>query len=767
MSGIFLKILNMSIAAGWMILAVVLMRGILRKAPKWTICLLWAIVAVRLILPFSFESRFSLVPSAETIPQNITEQQEPAINTGISIINEAINPIIADNFAPTKPTDTQSKDSVKQDVPEMPANQIHTESPAPAVPEGPKKADVPTIINPLQRVLKTASVIWLAGVIAMLIYALISYLRIRKTVAMSVPAGDRYEEILPAGIRIRVGDEVKSPFILGIFRPVVYVPFAVDGESLNYVLQHEAAHLKRRDHWWKPLGFLLLAVYWFNPLCWLAYILLCRDIEVACDEKVIRDMDKYSKAAYSNALLDCNYSRQKIAVCPLAFGEVGVKQRIKGILNYKKPAFWSILIALIACVVVTVCLLTDPVSGSGGEVSEADSSGEDSDITSHRDEIHYAETVDELEAAAGHKINNIENFAVTAASVSADSCDLTYSNQTERLYDAGAEFWLYAKDAESGWYRLPYKESDIPLAFPMSAYPVAPGKERTDHYSIEAYYGTLPDGEYCMVVSVLPERDDDRYPEEKDTNIVELKTYFTVYFTIPTESQTAEMAEWNAYLASMADKAELFTSVDFVTIYDEPLKRTLYQYTTEEGETFTFTDQKELRAYAVENWLDEIPEDLPVRVETGQEAVDVFARQFPMAVPNLEQYEIIESDYIADLETWEVILARKRGEYLQDEITLMVRKDGKVVSFTLFLPQIESYTEEQYTRDYNDAVEAIKNRYSNRNLERCELADLRFDTCDNGICAATFVFDCSTSQTMNGTKYEAAFAEECRIIVRP
>ena len=381
--------------------------------------------------------------------------------------------------------------------------------------------------------------------------------------------------------------------------------------------------------------------------------------------------------------------------------------------------------------------------------------------------IHYAETVDELEASAGHKLNNIESFTVTAASVSADSCDLTYSNQTERLYDAGAEFWLYAKDAESGWYRLPYKESDIPLAIPMSAYPVAPGKERTDHYNIEAYYGTLPDGEYCMVVGVLPERDDDRYPEEKDTNIVELKTYFTVYFTIPAESQTAEMAEWNAYLASMADKAELFTSVDFVTIYDEPLKRTLYQYTTEEGESFTFTDQKELRAYAVENWLDEIPEDLPVRVETGQEAADVFARQFPMAVPNLEQYEIIESDYIADLETWEVILARKRGEYLQDEITLMVRKDGKVVSFTLFLPQIDSYTEEQYTRDYNEAVEAIKNRYSNRNLERCELADFGFDTYDDGICAATYTFYCSTSQFMKGTKYEAAFAEECRIIVRP
>jgi beta-lactamase regulating signal transducer with metallopeptidase domain len=767
MSGIFLKILNMSIAAGWMILAVVLMRGILRKAPKWTICLLWAIVAVRLILPFSFESRFSLVPSAETIPQNITEQQEPAINTGISIINEAINPIIADNFAPTKPTDTQSKDSVKQDVPEMPASQIHTESPAPAVPEGPKKADVPTIINPLQRVLKTASVIWLAGVIAMLIYALISYLRIRKTVAMSVPAGDRYEEILPAGIRIRAGDEVKSPFILGIIRPVVYVPFAVDGESLNYVLQHEAAHLKRRDHWWKPLGFLLLAVYWFNPLCWLAYILLCRDIEVACDEKVIRDMDKYSKAAYSNALLNCNYSRQKIAVCPLAFGEVGVKQRIKGILNYKKPAFWSILIALIACLVVTVCLLTDPVSGSGREVSEADSSGEDSDVISHKDEIRYAETVDELEEAAGHKINNIENFTVTAASVSADSCDLTYSNQTERLYDAGAEFWLYAKDVESGWYRLPYKESDIPLAFPMSAYLVAPGKERTDHYSIEAYYGTLPDGEYCMVVSVLPERDDDRYPEEKDTNIVELKTYFTVYFTIPAENQTAEMAEWNAYLASMADKAELFTSVDFVTIYDEPLSRTLYQYTTEEGETFTFTDQKELRAFTVENWQEDIPDDLPILVKTAQDAVDAFIEQYGMVIPNPEQYKIARYDDAADFKMWEVILARKRGEYLQDEINIKVRKDGKVVGFILSMPKIGNYSEEQYTRDYNEAVEAIKNRYSNRNLERCELTDLRFDTYDNGICAATYTFYCSTSQFMKGTKYEAAFAEECRIIVRP
>ena len=312
MSAAFLKVLNMSITASWLILAVIPIRLILKKAPKWIPCLLWGLVAIRLICPISFQSVFSLIPSSETIPANIALQQAPAITSGITIVNEAVNPVIAASFTPAL------GDSA----------------------------------NPLQIVIPVAAIIWIAGIVIMLTYALISFLKLKKTLAACVPAGER----------IFACDEVKAPFILGVFRPSIYVPSSMQGEALDYVIRHERAHLKRHDHWWKPLGFLLLSVYWFNPFCWIAYILLCRDIEMACDEKVIRDMDREDVAAYSQALLDCSFPRKRIAACPLAFGEVGVKERVKSILNYKKPAFWIILIAMIACAVLAVCLMTDPFS---------------------------------------------------------------------------------------------------------------------------------------------------------------------------------------------------------------------------------------------------------------------------------------------------------------------------------------------------------------------------------------------------------------------
>lgn len=323
MSAVFLKLLNMSITAGWLLLAVFAARLLLKKAPRWIVCLLWALAGLRLLLPFSLKSMFSLIPSAETVPANIAVSPAPAIHTGISVFNSAVNPIITETFAP-KPAAS---------------------------------------VNPLQTVLFIASIVWAVGVAAMLLYALISFLRLRKTVAAAVPVGKR----------ILLCDEVRTPFILGVFRPKICLPSSMRGETLDCVIAHETAHLKRRDHWWKPLGFLLLSVYWFHPLCWVAYILLCRDIETACDEKVIRDMDHASKAAYSQALLDCSMQRKTITACPLAFGEAGVKQRVKGILNYKKPAFWIILIAVVVCVVIAVCLLTDPRPDEPPEESTATS----------------------------------------------------------------------------------------------------------------------------------------------------------------------------------------------------------------------------------------------------------------------------------------------------------------------------------------------------------------------------------------------------------
>ena len=192
--------------------------------------------------------------------------------------------------------------------------------------------------------------VWLIGVVGMLLYALISFLRLRHRVRASV--------LLEKGVY--VCDDISDPFILGLIRPRICLPSGMDEQTRAYVLSHECAHLKRFDHIWKPLGFLLLSVYWFNPLLWLAYVLLCRDIELACDEKVVKELDDAGKAAYSEALVTASVSRRSIAACPLAFGETGVKSRVKSVLNYKKPAFWIILVAILACIAVAICFLTMP-----------------------------------------------------------------------------------------------------------------------------------------------------------------------------------------------------------------------------------------------------------------------------------------------------------------------------------------------------------------------------------------------------------------------
>lgn len=321
MEALFLKLLNMSISASWLVLAVVVLRFALKKAPKSVRCVLWGLVGIRLVWPFSFESVLSLIPSRETVPPEIVYARQPAIDSGVAVIDRVVNPVITSSFAPS--------------------GEI-------------------TSVNPIQIWLFLGAVIWIVGMAAMVIYALVSYLRLCRKVSASVNAREN----------IWICDYIDTPFILGILKPRIYLPSAMKPESIVHVLAHERAHLKRHDHWWKPLGFLLLTVHWFNPVMWAAYILLCRDIELACDERVIQELNPEKKKAYSEALLSCSVPRRLIAACPLAFGEVGVKERVKSVLNYKKPAFWLMVAALIACVVVAVCFLTDPVEPEPTEPTE-------------------------------------------------------------------------------------------------------------------------------------------------------------------------------------------------------------------------------------------------------------------------------------------------------------------------------------------------------------------------------------------------------------
>lgn len=314
MNELFLKIINMSISASWLVLAVLIFRFVLKKAPKWINVLLWGIVAIRLICPFSFESTLSLIPSAETIPLNIGMDTTPTINSGISAINNAVNPIISQSNTPMAGAS----------------------------------------VNLLQITIGIYEYIWIFGMIALALYTAISYWRLRRKVDTAV----RYKD------NIFQSENVSFPFVLGIIKPRIYLPFKMNGQYLEYVVAHEQAHICRKDHWWKPLGFLLLMIHWFNPLMWLAYVLLCRDIELACDEKVIKELGNEQRGDYTQALVASSINRRMIAACPLAFGEVSVKERVKSVMNYKKPAFWVIIISVIVCVGVAVCFLTNPKQDS-------------------------------------------------------------------------------------------------------------------------------------------------------------------------------------------------------------------------------------------------------------------------------------------------------------------------------------------------------------------------------------------------------------------
>lgn len=388
MSDVFLKILNLSINATWLILAVIVLRFLMKKAPRWIICILWALVAIRLVCPFSLESVFSLLPSGEVIPPDIAMEQKPVIYTGISVINDTVNPVISETFAPTM------EDSA----------------------------------NPLQILLAAASFLWGVGMILMLSYALLSFLLLKRKVRASIPVGER----------IMVCDEVRTPFILGMLRPVIYLPSSLSGQTYDMVKAHEAAHIKRLDHWWKPLGFVLLSVYWFNPACLVAYILLCRDIEAACDEKVIQDKGRAYAAAYSEALLALSMPRRVIAACPLAFGETDVKRRVKGVLHYKKPAFWVLLCALAGCVVVAVCFLTNPVSENGEEQAEASATGET---------VSFKDIEDALSSSVLHgEFDEVPRPIVNlAATEGADNTQILYADKDIIIFCDYYGLFVYSK----------------------------------------------------------------------------------------------------------------------------------------------------------------------------------------------------------------------------------------------------------------------------------------------------------------------------------
>lgn len=417
MAEIFQKALNMSIAAGWLILAVIALRLLLRRAPKRFRLLLWAVVGLRLALPWSIESALSLIPSAQTLPEGIMLERAPVLDTGISALNGAINPGFTAAFTP----------------------------------------ELGVSANPLQVLLPIAAAFWMLGAAAMLLWALVSWLRLRKRVREAVRLEENVYEC-----------EIASPFVLGLFSPRIYLPFSLENGERELVLAHERAHITAGDHIIKPLGWLLLAAHWYNPLVWLAYALFCRDIELACDERVVRGLSLSDRADYSQALLDLSRPRGGVRACPLAFGESSVKGRVKSVLSYKKPAFWLVLLAVVVCVGAAVCFLTDPK-----EEAEPVDDGDGGVVISARLEENFpAQVLDYAFACTEEMAEELSYLGLKSAELTDLSCYAEVEapeGGTLLLFRLGARFELAEPESvapaggmviEDGWLTRPDSGGD-------------------------------------------------------------------------------------------------------------------------------------------------------------------------------------------------------------------------------------------------------------------------------------------------------------------
>ena len=319
MEAVFLSLVNRSITAGWLVLAVLALRLLLRRAPKSILCAMWGLVGLRLLCPVSIESPLSLIPSVQTLPETVLTTPQPEIYSGVAVIDRVVNPVLTNTLA-AAPGES---------------------------------------VNPAQVLAGVLPWIWLLGMVGMLGYALFTTLRLRRRVSTAV----RLEQ------GVKQSEYVKTPFVLGLIHPTIYLPFHMESADAVHVLAHERAHIRRGDPWWKALGFVLLAVCWFHPLMWVAYFFLCRDIEAACDETVIRGFSREERQGYAEALLRLSVAVPALHGCPLAFGEVGVKTRIKGVMHYKKPGFWIVTLAVLAAIVVAVCFLTSPAAEKTPEIT--------------------------------------------------------------------------------------------------------------------------------------------------------------------------------------------------------------------------------------------------------------------------------------------------------------------------------------------------------------------------------------------------------------
>ncbi len=522
MPKLFLYVINMSISAGYVVLAVLLLRFLLKKAPKWLTASVWAMVGIRLIMPFSIKSALSLIPSAEVVSPDIMTDKNPSINSGIPFINSTFNPIIQESFAP---------------------------NPAESA-------------NPLQIWIPILTAIWLLGIALMLLYLLISYSKVKKQVSCAVLyRGNVYQ-----------ADFVSSPFILGVFKPKIYIPFNMNEKDREFVIAHEVAHIRRRDHIWKPLAFLLLSLYWFNPLLWIAYVLFSRDIEFACDEKVTRELDRESRASYTEALVNAGKRGRMVAACPLAFGEVGVKARVKSVLNYKRPAFWIIVVSLIASLILGVCLLTNP----------KDDVPEGSVFTEY--EGVYI-TIDSTE-----DLHHNKNFSITLHNKT--NKEITYGNA------------YYIDYEENGEWKLSTKRGD--WAFNLVGYTLAPRSSVEKEYS-SALYDVKRGGTYRLRIPFsVKENGENKSYTTYAVFELEDSSYYTLDASEGLDVCVWQMAKesYSFGLLPHSDEPHHFNELmDLYAVSAAEMREILSTYKIEEDKIYIVPWQNPFSSYIGEYWI--------------------------------------------------------------------------------------------------------------------------------------------------------------------
>lgn len=476
MTEVFQEVVDLSISASWLVVAVIIFRFVLKKASKAMHVLLWGVVAFRLLCPISFASEYSLVP----------ELPESGVMAGDWVVNQTPEVELPDSNQNPPSSDTVI---VAPETPEAMPNPGVTERPETDLPSSDQNAVVTPTIPWRAIAVPVLTAGWILGMILLALYAMGSYWLLYRRVGTA--------------IRLRANiyqsEFAESPFVLGFFKPRIYLPFSVPASDMPHVIAHERAHISRRDHWWKPLGYILLTVHWFNPLMWVAYLLLCRDIELACDEKVVKKLRNEQRADYSQALLTCSVNRKMILACPVAFGEVGVKERVKNVLNYRKPGMWLSLLTAAAMVISLVCFAT--VQPARAEEPEQD------------DEIVGQPETVPAQPNRGSSVtlttsSGIE-YTVSASGVTPVGLNFSVDVDVACTFLIYNYYWI-ERQTETGWETLPATMEDpchLVERFGASGIRWPGGPTDTRPVDWSGIYGVLEPGTYRLWTTVFEGED--------------------------------------------------------------------------------------------------------------------------------------------------------------------------------------------------------------------------------------------------------------------